>query len=197
MLSGGERLEPLPSTTHPPPTWPPAIKAVHRLASTPCGCHHTLCVCHIESTDTLSFRWQVRRETRLGLGLEATDTVGPSSDGHPRRGFQGHRHSFPTARACAAPPAPAGAPKGTAAHSSNTQQQHTTTTHNSSTQQREQAELAALLCEQAQRTPGLEPPTSATHKCQAQVLRTSNQCASSHAFGVRGSNSVCVRRGGV
>jgi len=104
----------------------------------------------------------------------------PSSDGHPRRGFQGHRRSFPTARACAAPPAPARTKA----------KQHTTAKQNSNTHnQCVNSELPALLCQQAQLmtqgahwchlcTPGLKAPTISTHSvcvCRGEGLRPAFQ----------------------
>lgn len=79
------------------------------------------------------------RHLVIWMAGEARDE--PSSDGHPRRGFQGHRRSFPTARACAAPPAPARTKA----------KQHTTAKQNSNTHnQCVNSELPALLCQQAQ-----------------------------------------------
>jgi len=127
------------------------------------------------------------RHLVIWMAGEARDE--PSSDGHPRRGFQGHRRSFPTARACAAPPAPARTKA----------KQHTTAKQNSNTHnQCVNSELPALLCQQAELmtqgahwchlcTPGLKAPTISTHKCQ--------QCAPSHAFAARGSR-VRVQGGG-
>ena len=181
-------------------------------------CHHTfVCVSYrVDGHLVILMAGEARHEAWVGPRSDWPSSDRPSSDAHPRRGFQGHRHSFPTARACAAPPAPAGAPKDTATHSSNTHEQHTTThaqhtttheqhttthaqhtttTHNNSTQQREQAQLPALLCNQAQRTPGQEPPT----KCHAQVTSarhlTLSACAVPAACACAGGGSeTCVSR---
>ena len=100
-------------------------------------CHHTfVCVSYrVDGHLVILMAGEARHEAWVGPRSDWPSSDRASSDAHPRRGFQGHRHSFPTARACAAPPAPAGAPKDTATHSSNPHEQHTTTTHMSNTQQ--------------------------------------------------------------